>query len=219
MNPEPTAAERANQNAPADRQGADVALREAKEAAEKAKADAEVARNGLEAANRDAQLAKAEAERLSAETMKLNAALERLETEKTAAETKAHTMESVAYGAVAILIAFLVSPFIADRRKVTIADRKRVGSETEPAQVLTVPQFSQQAGSHDSVSPAPSQYCNTASSSSEVTQGSTSDATIAINQSESGASATESRPDPNTAEGNVTTPSDKAHLEATASHG
>ena len=60
-----------------------------------------------EAANRDAQLAKDELERLRTERIALNTALERSETERTAAEGKAHTMESVAYGTIIILIALL----------------------------------------------------------------------------------------------------------------
>lgn len=208
VNGEPIAAAMANQNAAVDRQGAEFALREAKEATEKARADAEVARHGLEAASRDAQLAKAEAERLSAETTKLNAAVQQLGTEKAAAESKAYTMESVAYGLLAVLIAFLVSPLILSHRKGTIADRKK--AEIEPSQILSVPLSSHQAGANDSVSHSQD---GAASSLLAVAQASKSAGIITMNQTETASdhqvNALSERP-----EGNVTTPSEKAHEQA-----
>src|SRR5262249_40806497 len=87
-----------------------------------------------ETAKRDAQVTQAEIDRLSAETAKLNAALERLETEKTAVEGRAQTTESIAYGAIIILIALLAivsSTLFVNRRRAIGAKREGVGPETE----------------------------------------------------------------------------------------
>jgi hypothetical protein len=181
----PTTAERANPDAAVDRQDADIALQDAKKTAEKAKADVQVARNEVEAANRDAQLAKAEAERLSAENTKFNAALEKLETEKAAAETKAHTMESVAYGTIAILIAFLGSSLIVNRRKASAA--KHQGIRPERSQVTEHPAVTEQA-----LDSQPSKASGTISSSSELAPSSPSVATSTGTQDESGISESKS---------------------------
>jgi hypothetical protein len=194
----PTTAERANPDAAVDRQDADIALQDAKKTAEKAKADAQVARNEVEAANRDAQLAKAEAERLSAESTKFNAALEKLETEKAAAETKAHTMESVAYGTIAILIAFLVSPLIVNRRKASAA--KHQGIRPERSQVTEHPAVTEQA-----LDSQPSKASGTVSSSTELAPSSPSVATSTGTQDESGISESKS-PKSDTAEERVILP-------------
>jgi hypothetical protein len=193
----PTTAERANPDAAVDRQDADIALQDAKKTAEKAKADVQVARNEVEAANRDAQLAKAEAERLSAESTKFNAALEKLETEKAAAETKAHTMESVAYGTIAILIAFLVSPLIVNRRKASAA--KHQGIRPERSQVTEHPLTEQASDSQ------PSKASGTISSSTELAPSSPSVATSTGTQDESGISESKS-PKSDTAEERVILP-------------
>jgi hypothetical protein len=191
----PTTAERANPDAAVDRQDADIALQDAKKTAEKAKADAQVARNEVEAANRDAQLAKAEAERLSAE---FNAALEELETEKAAAETKGHTMVSVAYGTIAILIAFLVSPLIVNRRKASAA--KHQGIRPERSQVTEHPAVTEQALDSQS-----SKAGGTVSSSTELAPSPPSVATSTGTQDESGRSESKS-PKSDTAEERVILP-------------
>jgi hypothetical protein len=193
--PKPTTVERANPDAAVDRQDANIALQDAKKTAEKAKADAEVARNEFEAANRDAKLAKADAERLSAETAKLNAALEQLETEKAAAETKAHTMESVAFAAIAIMIAFLVSPLIVNRRKAPAA--KHQGIE---------PERSQDTGTTEqALDSQPWKASGTVSSSIELAPSFPSVATSTGTQDESGISESKS-PKSDTAEERVTLP-------------
>ena len=194
----PTTAERANPDAAVDRQDADLALQDAKKTAEKAKADVQVARNEVEAANRDAQLAKAEAERLSAESTKFNAALEKLETEKAAAETKAHTMESVAYGTIAILIAFLVSSLIVNRRKASAAKHQSIRSEW--SQATERPAVSEQA-----LDSQPSKASGTISSSTELAPSSPSVATSTGTQDESGISESKS-PKSDTAEERVILP-------------
>jgi len=195
-NPQPTPSTTERANPDAARQDANVALQDVKNTAEKAKADAQAARNEFEAANRDAQLAKAEAERLSAETAKLSAAFEQLETEKAAAETKAHTMESLAYGAIAILIAFLVAPLIVNRRKAPEA--KHQGIEPERSQVTEHPPVegqaldSQPSKARDAVSSSPAPSSPSVASSIEILE-------------ESGASDSKS-PKPNTAEERMTLP-------------
>jgi hypothetical protein len=193
--PTPTTVERANPDAAVDRQDANIALQDAKKIAERAKADAEVARNEFEAANRDAQLAKAEAERSSAETAKLNAALEQLGTEKAAAETKAHTMESVAYAAIAIMIAFLVSLLIVNRRKAPAAKHHGIGPERSQATETTEQALDSQ----------PSKASGTVSSSTELAPSSPSVATSTGTQDESGISESKS-PKSDTAEERVTLP-------------
>ena len=133
---EPTAP--AKPNAGADVVPHDVALQEA-ESVQKAQAEAVAARNESEAANRNAQLAKDELERLRTERIALNTALERSETERTAAEGKAHTMESVAYGTIIILIGLLAIAswlLLVNRRKARAANHEAVGAETTPMQVV-----------------------------------------------------------------------------------
>ena len=98
--------------------------------------------NESEAANRNAQLAKDELERLRTERIALNTALERSETERTAAEGKAHTMESVAYGTIIILIGLLAIAswlLLANRRKARAANHEAVGAETSRHKSLNPP--------------------------------------------------------------------------------
>jgi hypothetical protein len=159
---------------------ADVAARqEAERVAEKGKADAEVARNE-ETAKRDAQLAKTEIEGLNAERAKLNAALERLEADKTAAEAKANTMESVAYGGIAIsilLLAIVSSIFFVNRRKAIAAKGEGVEPETKPSEHPSEGGDSQPSKANDTAPPA-----------SELAQSSMSDATVGGSRDESGVS-------------------------------
>jgi hypothetical protein len=192
---EPTAAKRANAGADVVRQ--DVALQEAEKTTEKAKADLEVARNESEAAKRDAQLAKAETERLSAERIKLNAALEQLETEKTAAEAKAHTMESVAYGGIAVSIALLAivsSVLFVNRRKATAAKREGVEPEIKPSEVIGDSPVVETRRTSEGDDSQPSKAGDTTSSAPELAQSSMSDATIRGSQSESGVSVPSQHP-------------------------
>jgi hypothetical protein len=118
----------------------DVAPREAEKAVQDAKADAETARSESEAAKRDAQLARAEVDRLTAETAKLNVALERLDVEKTTAEAKARTMESVAYGGIAIstLLFVIVSPILFINRRRAIPKQEEIRPGTKPLEVTGV---------------------------------------------------------------------------------
>ena len=185
---EPAAAKRANAGADVVRQ--DVARQEAERTAADAKADAEVAPNESETAKRDAQVTQAEIDRLSAETAKLNAALERLETEKTAVEGRAQTMESIAYGAIIILIALLAivsSTLFVNRRRAMAAKREGVGPETKPSEVIgdsaVVARRTSEGGDWQ-----PSKISDTASSVPEVAQLAMSDTTIRASQHESGVS-------------------------------
>jgi hypothetical protein len=191
-------AERANAGADVARR--EVAIQEADKAIETTKTDTDVAREGSETTKRDAQLAKTEIERLNAEGAKLTAALERLETEKTAAEAKAHTMESVAYGGIAISIALLAivsSVLFVNRRKATAAKREGIESETKPPVAET-----QRAS--DGGDSQPSKASDTASSAPELAQSSISDANVARSQGESGVSKSKAGSD--TAEEYVTLP-------------
>jgi hypothetical protein len=193
----PPSAERANAGADVARR--DIAIQEAEKAVEKAKTDTDVAREEFETTKRDAQLAKTEIERLNAEGAKLNAA-ERLETEKTAAEAKAHTMESVAYGGIAISIALLAivsSVLFVNRRKATAAKREGVESETKPPVVETL--RTPEGGDSQ-----PSKASDTASSAPELAQSSISGANIARSRDESGVSKSKAGSD--TAEEYVTLP-------------
>jgi len=185
---EPAAAKRANAGADVVRQ--DVARQEAERTAADAKADAEVAPNESETAKRDAQVTQAEIDRLSAETAKLNAALERLETEKTAVEGRAQTTESIAYGAIIILIALLAivsSTLFVNRRRAMAAKREGVGPETKPSEVIgdsaVVARRTSEGGDSQ-----PSKISDTASSVPEVAQLAMSDTTIRASQHESGVS-------------------------------
>jgi hypothetical protein len=199
---EPTAAERPNTDA-------HVARQTAEKAAEKAKTDSDVTRDESETAKRDAQLAKTEIERLNAEGAKLNAALERLETEKTAAEAKAHTMESVAYGGIAVSIALLAivsSVLFVNRRKVTAAKREGVEPETKPSEVIGDSAVVETQRTSEVGDSHPSKASDTVSSSPELAQSSTSDATIAKSQDESTASDSKSTSSSDTAEERVTLP-------------
>jgi hypothetical protein len=137
---------------------------------------------------------------LNAEGAKLTAALERLETEKTAAEAKAHTMESVAYGGIAISIALLAivsSILFVNRRKATAAKRKGVESETKPPVVETL-------RTPEGGDSRPSKASDTASSAPELAQSSISDANIVRSRDESGVSKSKAGSD--TAEEYVTLP-------------
>jgi hypothetical protein len=195
---EPPSAEKANADADVARR--EVAIQEADKAVEKAKTDTDFVREESETTKRDAQLAKTEIERLNAEGAKLTAALERLETEKTAAEAKAHTMESVAYGGIAISIALLAivsSVLFVNRRKATAAKREGVESETKPPVVETL--RTPEGGDSQ-----PSKASDTASSAPELAQSSISDANIARSQDESGVSKSKAGSD--TAEEYVTLP-------------
>jgi hypothetical protein len=161
---EPPSAERANAGADVARR--EVAIQEADKAVEKAKTDTDFVRGESETTKRDVQLAKTEIERLNAEGAKLTAALERLETEKTAAEAKAHTMEFVAYGGIAISIALLAivsSILFVNRRKATAAKREGVESETKPPVVETL--RTPEGGDSQ-----PSKASDTASSAPELEQ-------------------------------------------------
>src|SRR5215470_12407661 len=180
---EPAAAKRANA-------GADVVRQEAERTAADAKADAEVAPNGSETAKRDAQVTQAEIDRLSAETAKLNAALERLETEKTAVEGRAQTTESIAYGAIIILIALLAivsSTLFVNRRRTIAAKREGVGPETKPSEVIgdsaVVARRTSEGGDSQ-----PSKLSDTAPSVPELAQSAMSDTTIRASQHKSGVS-------------------------------
>jgi hypothetical protein len=157
-----------------------IARQAPEQATDKAKAGSDVLREDSETAKRDAQLAKTEIERLSAEGAKLNAALERLE----AAEAKAHTMESVAYGGVAIsilLLAIVSYVLFVNRRKATAAKREGVEPETKPSEVI-----------RDSavVAPESLKVCDTASPPPELAQPSSSDAAIRASREEVGVSKT-----------------------------
>lgn len=117
---------------------------------------------------------------VSAEGAKLNAALERLE----AAEAKAYTMESVAYGGVAIsilLLAIVSYVLFVNRRKATAAKREGVEPETKPSEVI-----------RDSavVAPESLKVCDTASPPPELAQPSSSDAAIRESREEVGVSKT-----------------------------
>jgi hypothetical protein len=195
---EAPSAERANVGADGARR--DVANQEAEKAVEKAKTDTDVAQDESEAAKRDAQLVKTELERLNAGMAKLNVALERLETDKTAAEAKAHTMESVAYGGIAISIALLAivsSVLFVNRRKATAAKREGVEPETKPPVVETrrTPEGgdSQRSKASDMASSAP-----------ELAQSPISDGTTGGSRDESGVSKSKAGSD--TAEEYVTLP-------------
>src|SRR5499427_3851189 len=185
---EPAAAKRADAGADVVRQ--DVARQEAERTAADAKADAEVAPNESETAKRDAQVTQAEIDRLSAETAKLNAALERLETEKTAVEGRAQTTESIAYGAIIILIALLAivsSTLFVNRRRTIAAKREGVGPETKPSEVIgdsaVVARRTSQGGDSQ-----PSKLSDTASSVPELAQSAMSHTTIRASQHKSGVS-------------------------------
>jgi hypothetical protein len=190
---EPTAAKRANAGADVVRQDVvrqDVARQEAERTAADAKADAEVAPNESETAKRDAQVTQAEIDRLSAETAKLNAALERLETEKTAVEGRAQTTESIAYGAIIILIALLAivsSTLFVNRRRAMAAKREGVGPETKPSEVIGDSAVVARRTSEGRDS-QPSKLSDTASSVPELAQSAMSDTTIRASQHESGVS-------------------------------
>jgi hypothetical protein len=183
---EPPSAERVNVGADVARR--DVAIQEADKAIEKTKTDTDVAREGSETTKRDAQLAKTEIERLNADGAKLTAALERLETEKTAAEAKVHTMESVAYGGIAISIALLAivsSVLFVNRRKATAAKREGIETETKPPEVtgdFAVVETRRTLEDGDS---HPSKARDTASSAPELAQSSVSDANIGRSRDES----------------------------------
>src|SRR5262249_16130293 len=163
---EPAAAKRANAGADVVRQ--DVARQEAERTAADAKADAEVAPNESETAKRDPQVTQAEIDRLSAETAKLNAALERLETEKNAVEGRAQKTESIAYGAIIILIALLAivsSTLFVNRRRAIAAKREGVGPETKPSDSAVVARRTSEGGDSQ-----PSKLSDTASSVPELAQ-------------------------------------------------
>jgi hypothetical protein len=138
-------------------------------------------------AKRDAQVTQAEIDRLSAETAKLYAALERLETEKNAVEGRAQTTESIAYGAIIILIALLAivsSTLFVNWRRGIAAKREGVGPETKPSEVIgdsaVVARRTSEGGD--------SQLSDTASSVPELAQSAMSDTTIRARQDESGIS-------------------------------
>src|SRR5262249_8145412 len=119
-----------------------------------------------------------------AETAKLNAALERLETEKTAVEGRAQTTESIAYGAIIILIALLAivsSTLFVNRRRAIAAKRERVGPETKPSEVIGDSRTSEDGDSQ------PSKLSDAASSVPELAQSAMSD-TIRVSQHGSGGS-------------------------------
>jgi hypothetical protein len=183
---EPPPAERANAGADVARR--DVAIQEAEKVIEKAKTDTDIAREQSEAAKREVQLAKTEIERLNAEAAQLNAAVKRSETEKTAAEAKAHTMESVAYGGIAISIALLAivsSVLFVNRRKATAAKSEGDQSETKPPEVIGDSAVVETRRTPEGLQPSAS---DTASSAPELAQSSISDANIARSRDESGIS-------------------------------
>src|SRR6516164_1806618 len=173
---EPAAAKRANAGADVVRQ--DVARQEAERTAADAKADAEVAPNESETAKRDAQVTQAEIDRLSAETA------------KTAVEGRAQTMESIAYGAIIILIALLAivsSTLFVNRRRAMAAKRQGVGPETKPSEVIGDSAVVARRTSEGRDS-QPSKLSDTASSVPELAQSAMSDTTIRASQHESGVS-------------------------------
>jgi hypothetical protein len=104
----------------------------ARQSAEKAKTDPEVAQ--LETSKRDVQVADKEIERLSAERAKLTAVIQQLESARSAAEGKAHTMESLAYGAVVVALLAIVSSIVfVNRRKAIAVEPLRVALGTKPS--------------------------------------------------------------------------------------
>jgi hypothetical protein len=128
---------------------------------------------------------------LNAEAAKLNAALERLETEKTAAEAKAHTMESAAYGGIAISIALLAivsSVLFVNRRKATAAKREGIESETKPPEVIGDSAVVETRRTPEGGDPQALKARDTASSAPELAQSSMSDPTIGGSRDESGVS-------------------------------
>jgi hypothetical protein len=180
----------------------DVAIQETDKAIEKITRDTDVGREQSETAKRDVQLAKTEIERLNAEGAKLTAALERLETEKTAAEAKAHTMESVAYGGIAISVALLAivsSVLFVNWRKATAAKRQGVESETKPPEVIGDSAVVKTRRTPEGGDSQPSKASDTASSAPELAH-----ANIARSRDESGVSKSKAGSD--TAEEYVTLP-------------
>ena len=128
-----------------------------------------------EAANRDAKLAKDELERLRTERIALKYRARSIRNGKTAAEGKAHTMESVAYGTIIILIALLAIAswlLMANRRKARAANHEGGGPETKRTQVVE-PASETERASGDDLQPW---HTSDMVSSPERAQSSTSDA-------------------------------------------
>jgi hypothetical protein len=182
----------------------DIARQGAEKAADKAKADSDVGREEAETAKRDAQLAAAEIEKLNAERTKLNAALERLETDKAAAEGKAHTMQSVAYGAILIaLLAIVSSLFFVGRRRSKPADRQSIGPGMNPLPVAERSPLAETQLKSSGGESQPAQAGSTRSSLPEAGQASTLNAEVAASQSAGGALAAKPAPGPDTAGGDA----------------
>jgi hypothetical protein len=201
----PTAAARPNA-------GADIALQRAEKVAEEAKAESQVAHEEAQTAKRDAQLAKTEVDRLNAEKATLSAALERSERDKTAAEGKAQAMQSVAYGAIIIALLAIVSAVIfVGRSKLTLARHRWIGPETIPMEVTGHSPVAETQPKSTSGESQRSEVSDIRSSSSEAAHASTSNADIVGAQSESGVSETKSKTNSDTADRDVTMPTEKVH--------
>ena len=193
----------------------DIARQGAEKAAEKAKSDSDVAREEAETAKRDAQLAAAEIEKLNAERTRLNAALERSETDKAAAEGKAHTMESVAYGAILIaLLAIVSSLFFVSRWKSKVANQQWVGRETNPLQVTEHSAVAETQLKSTGGELQRAEAGSTRSSLPGADQASTLNAEVAASQSEGGVLDAKPTASPDTADSEVRVPAEKVDSEA-----
>jgi len=193
---------------------ADIALQRAEKATEEAKAESKVARGEAQTAKRDAQLAKTEVDRLNAEKASLSAALERSERDKTAAEGKAQAMESVAYGAIIIALLAIVSAVIfVGRNKSTLAKHRWIGPETIPSEVTGHSPVAETQPKSTGGESQRSEVSDIRSSSSEAAHASISNADIVGTQSESGVSETKSKANSDTADRDVTMPTEKVHSE------